>query len=105
MSWRTGETKQKTGGRAKGTPNKRTLDFESRIQELGLDPLENLCKLLPHLPDAQQAKIYITLLDYVYPRRKSVEAPSNLDDPRQENLEVTPERISHLRAMILDTSN
>lgn len=38
--------RRKTGGRTKGTPNKRTHAHRERLSELGCDPLEFLCKVV-----------------------------------------------------------
>ncbi len=63
----------KTGGRKKGTPNKRTLDF---VENLGnYDPLESLLRIVQDetTPLDTRIKINLDLLPYLYPRRKAVQ--------------------------------
>jgi hypothetical protein len=69
----------KTGGRKKGTPNKRTLEFRERIFELGLDPLEQLCAHLKSesLNESEKVKILLDLLPYLYAKRKPLDIPES----------------------------
>jgi len=39
------EGSTKTGGRAKGTPNKKTQDVIDRLKELNCDPIEGMAKI------------------------------------------------------------
>jgi len=36
---------RKTGGRQPGTPNKRTLDIQTKLERLGCDPIEGMAKI------------------------------------------------------------
>lgn len=60
-------------GRSKGTPNKRTLDLQEKIDKLGLHPLEGLSKIIPDLESDAKAHVYLSLLPYLYPKRKAIE--------------------------------
>jgi hypothetical protein len=57
---------QKTGGRQKGTPNKRTEAFVTRLTELNLDLLEEIAKSLPDLVPEKRVHALITMLPYCY---------------------------------------
>lgn len=72
----------KTGGRKKGTPNKKTLIASDKLEELGVDPLEILATIasgkplegtadLPTLDQRKQAAE--KLMPYIYPTLKSIE--------------------------------
>jgi hypothetical protein len=60
-------------GRAKGTPNKRTLELQEKLFTLGLSPLEELSKIMPELKPETQCHVYLSLLPYLYPKRKAIE--------------------------------
>lgn len=80
------KTRKKTGGRKKGTPNKSTLLLKDLLEDEGIDPLAGLKECLKELdgitvydPETQvsiiraKANIYMDLLQYLFPKRKSVE--------------------------------
>ena len=69
----------KTGGRQKGTPNKRTADL---LEKLGnYNPLDALLAISQdeNTPLEIQVKINLDLMNYVYPKRKSVEFNDKID--------------------------
>lgn len=70
-----GKNRKKSGGRKKGTPNKKTKEL---IEVLGsFNPLEKLKDIYASTDDiALQAKICLDLLKYIYPQRKAVELDS-----------------------------
>jgi len=63
----------KTGGRKKGTPNRRTLDFQTCLDDQGIDLIAEIKNLLPVLSPDQKASVILDLLAYLYPKRKAVE--------------------------------
>lgn len=67
----------KTGGRFKGTPNKKTLVLQDALEKCGIDVVAKLAELLPRLPAEKQADILMNFLSYLYPKRKSVELSSH----------------------------
>lgn len=65
----------KTGGRKRGTPNKKTLDAAERLAALGCDPLEGMARIAMS-EDAElplRGRMYIELAQYLYPKRKAVD--------------------------------
>ena len=66
----------KTGGRKKGTPNKRTLNFVDNLNNY--DPLKSLLKIVKdeNTPLDTRIKINLDLLPYIYPKRKSIDMNS-----------------------------
>lgn len=65
----------KTGGRKKGTPNKRSLAFVEILESRGIDLLEEILKESEHLTNYEKVGVFSSLLPYVYPKRKPVETP------------------------------
>lgn len=77
--------KSKTGGRQKGTPNKKTLLLEELLNSKGLEPIQGLADCLNELdglvadePEEKlkvitaRANIYMELMQYLYPKRKAI---------------------------------
>ena len=69
----------KTGGRQKGTPNKKTADLLERLGNY--NPLDTLLAISQDedTPLEIQVKINLDLMNYVYPKRKSVEFNDKFD--------------------------
>jgi len=63
----------KTGGRVKGTPNKRSTHLATRLEESGFDPLSELLKIFPDFCRDRKASVLLSLLSYLYPKRKPVD--------------------------------
>ena len=63
----------KTGGRQKGTPNKKTLEFTDILTSLNINPLQKINELIPQLPVDRQVGVWLELLPYMYPKRKHIE--------------------------------
>lgn len=62
----------KTGGRVAGTPNKRTLDIQQRLEELGCDPIKGMATIAMNEdnPPELRGRMYSELAQYVAPKRK-----------------------------------
>lgn len=63
----------KTGGRKKGTPNRKTLCLEQAFRDLQIDIPSQLADLLPKLSPEKRADVLIDLMSFIYPKRKPVE--------------------------------
>ena len=65
----------KTGGRVKGTSNKRTLDFAQRLTELGFEPIEGMAIIAMDnfSPPELRGRMYAGLAQYLYPKRRATE--------------------------------
>ncbi|GAB6121177.1 hypothetical protein [Dysgonomonas termitidis] len=79
---------QKTGGRAKGTPNKVTSDLRTWINELLNDNRKQFAKDLQALEPHQRVMIFEKLLSYAVPKMQSVEAKIDLDTLSDEQLNI-----------------
>ena len=67
----------KTGGRAKGTPNKKTTEL---IELLGdYNPIVRLIEIAKDENTSldMQVKINLDLMPYIYPKRKSIDMNTN----------------------------
>lgn len=63
---------ERRGGRQKGTPNKKTLEF---VEALGdFNPVSEMIKLF-HFSEKEDIKVIILkeMLKYIYPQRKAVD--------------------------------
>jgi hypothetical protein len=78
-----GTGRAKTGGRKRGTSNKRTLDVIERLEALGVDPIEGMSRLAmdPSNPPELRGRMYAELAQYLYPKRKAVEMTDSSKEP------------------------
>ena len=75
----------KTGGRKKGTPNKRTLALMDQLELLAFNPVDELAKIVrtqEPLDAKVRADICLELISYLFPKRKAIEA--EVADPTQD---------------------
>ena len=74
----------KTGGRKRGTPNKKTVAVQEQMEQLGFDPIESMIEICNQaMTDKNYAlagQIAKELAQYVYPKRKAVE---HITDPTE----------------------
>ncbi len=79
----------KTGGRVKGTPNKRTLDVVLRLENIGCDPIEGMAKLAMDSTNSPElrGRMYSELAQYIYPKRRAAEL--NFDDQEPVALKIS----------------
>lgn len=68
--------RKKTGGRAKGKPNKIKLKHLQTIvdtlKENNFEPVKQILRLLPALTEKEQVDALFKLCEYVYPKRSTV---------------------------------
>lgn len=72
------KSRKKTGGRKKGTPNKKTQEF---IEQLGDFKTVEEMKNLYYITDKQDIKFAICkeFLKYEFPQRKAVDMSANVE--------------------------
>ncbi len=72
---------ERYGGRQKGAPNRRTFDAVAKLEALGFDPLEAMAKVAmdSDTPLEIRASLLKELAQYVYPKRKALDAPVLLE--------------------------
>lgn len=68
--------REKTGGRKKGTPNKKTQLLAEILEVNDFSIPEKIIELLPSLAPKKQADVLLDLMSYMYPKRKAVEQTS-----------------------------
>jgi hypothetical protein len=59
----------KTGGRKKGTPNRRTGILAEELHCMGFHPAAELARLIPKLEPEAQARTLVALLGFLYPKK------------------------------------
>ena len=66
---------KKTGGRIRGTPNRRSLDIQAMLDALGCNPIEGMAILAMDeaTPIDIRARMYAELAQYVAPKRRASE--------------------------------
>lgn len=73
MSRSKNDGKGRLGGRAKGTPNKITADLRKWITEILINGEELFVDHLNNLEPREFIKVYVSLLEYVVPKRQRVD--------------------------------
>lgn len=61
----------KTGGRKKGSLNKKTHDLFQIFENNNFDVPTQLINILPKLDENRQAEVLLKLMEYLYPKRKA----------------------------------
>lgn len=81
---------RKTGGRQKGTPNKKTQALSATLEKYNHDPVEALilAALDTELDIPLKIKINMELMQYIYPKRKAMELSGDPDNPLETSLTV-----------------
>jgi hypothetical protein len=74
---------KKTGGRVKGTPNRRTADVIERLERLGCDPIEGLALIAMDTtnPPELRGRMYAELAQYVAPKRRALDVSGESAQP------------------------
>lgn len=66
------ETRQKTGGRTKGTLNRTTTETKERLQKIVSAELETIPDLLKQLEPTDRVNAIIKLLPYLVPKQQEM---------------------------------
>jgi hypothetical protein len=86
---------KKTGGRIRGTPNKRTLEIQDRLCSMGCDPIQGMADLAMDANNTPElrGRMYAELAQYIAPKRKAVEHLRGEEQSITFNLNLKPEAI------------
>ena len=84
----------KTGGRQKGTPNKKTQELEAIFSRVGVDVPTQIVELLPQLMPEKRVDVLMGLMAFLYPKRKAVEQKVELDTKTNGVVEKSPEELN-----------
>ncbi|MDR2064923.1 MAG: hypothetical protein LBP85_04355 [Prevotellaceae bacterium] len=79
---------QKTGGRAKGTPNKITIDLRTWIAALIDNNRQQLEKDLLWIEPKERWQVVEKLMQYTLPKMQSVETAVNMDNLTDEQINL-----------------
>jgi hypothetical protein len=85
----------KTGGRTKGTPNRKSVEVMDKLEALGCDPIEGMARLAMDTSNSPElrGKMLSELAQYLYPKRKALEVdPAEQQPPVIFNLGI-PSRV------------
>lgn len=86
----------KTGGRLKGTPNKKTQTLFEICEEEGIDPFRGLLKLANHQDVAIKLQALKEVCRYLYPIRRAVE----VSGPDQGPIETKSRHVEEYEKML-----
>jgi hypothetical protein len=91
-------------GRPKGSPNRSSLLLTEILNGYGLNVPEQLVKLLPELEPRDQARVLLDLMEYIYPKRKSIDIALEPLDAKLEKevLDIKAKVLSLLPAIVED---
>ena len=67
----------KTGGRLKGTPNKKSQFLSDAFEAQGIDVAQEIVRHYKESPfDFDKLQILYKIMDYCYPKKKAIECPA-----------------------------
>lgn len=93
----------KTGGRAKGTKNKRTQEVIDILNELDCNPIEglaNVAKIAMEKQDyALAGNMYKELSQYMFPKRRAVEVSAEINQDISVE-ELTDQQRRNLKSLL-----
>lgn len=87
MSKEQGSTK--TGGRRKGTPNKKTLCLIKSLENNNIDIINEIAALLPQLGPEKKADVLLNIMSYIFPKRKAIELSGSEESSSGPHIVVT----------------
>jgi hypothetical protein len=71
----------KSGGRTKGTPNKKTTDIQQLLENLNCNPIEGMARIAENVEINISTRLiaYKELAQYAFPKRRSVDLNTSLN--------------------------
>ncbi len=79
----------KSGGRRKGSLNRRTVEASVKLDALGCDPLEGAARIAmdESIPIEVRGRMYAELAVYMYPKRRAIDFKDL--SPQRPSLEMS----------------
>ena len=73
----------RTGGRQKGTPNKKTAEIRELLLSLKCDPVSGMARIAMNKknPPELRGRMYSELAQYMWPKRKAIEVSGDDGGP------------------------
>lgn len=82
MPFKPGDPRPENAGRKKGSPNKITKTLESFFDEQGLFLPEKILSEIQEIASpSERMKVWLELLQYIYPKRKALEMSGEITNP------------------------
>jgi hypothetical protein len=93
----------KTGGRQKGTPNKRTVEFNKNVAETGLRPLEFMLALMRDKDQPLEVRMDMAkaAAPLIHPRLASTKVSGDKDAPLFNLSGLSDSELEFLRRTVL----
>lgn len=101
-----GQKRPENAGRKAGTPNKKTINLEAKLEEKGLDVATEMIHLFNECQDPSlKYNILKELMKYVYPQRKAVDMELNATGEAltTQKIYVMPEELAEIDKHIEET--
>jgi hypothetical protein len=82
-------TRQKTGGRKKGTPNKKTAALRAKVATEGITPLEHMLKIMrdPNADPSRRDQMAKAAAPYIHPKLGAIEHSGALTFSHEDALD------------------
>lgn len=89
---------KKWGGRAKGTPNKRTAELQDFFDSKGMFIPQMIVDRLGDLDSKDQVDVLMQIMPYLYPKRRAIEHSGEVTTPHPIiNEESLEDRVKKLK--------
>ena len=83
-----GQKKPSRSGRKKGTPNKKSTDLSSILDASGEGVPQRIINLLPELTPEKRADVLLSLMNFLYPKKKAMEWTDSKASEEPEKFEI-----------------
>lgn len=84
-----GQKKPINSGRKRGTPNKKSQILTEALRYHGIDIPQQLSETLPQLTPDKRADVLLSLMQFIYPKKKAVEYSfQEQDSPNEIKIQV-----------------
>lgn len=70
---------KKTGGRQKGTPNRKSRELSQYFETKGIFIPDLICQDLPLLDPDKRINVLLKLLEFLYPKRRAIDLDHSLE--------------------------
>jgi hypothetical protein len=101
-----GAPKPSGSGRKAGTPNKRmAYDVSRRLEELGVDLMDEILEEMKHLDPRERVRAYLELLEYCAPKLKALEIDGKHTISQEESERIVVRLPDDITTKLLDESS
>lgn len=95
----------KLGGRKAGTPNKKADLLTGLLEHFDINPIKIIAENLPRLEPQKQVEVSLSLMSYIFPKRKALELENYTHDEfedLEEQKNLAREELERLKSELRD---